>query len=452
VAEICVEFPDLRIDFVGGDTPMEVTGGILVGEEIRKRVTGQASNQFRFHGSRDTDGVASILAGACAAIVPSRWENFPYSCIESMASGLPVIVSPNGGMRELVSDGVSGWIASDPSVQGLVGALRRALASSGPERERMGQAARSAVSHTCDNAEVVRKHLQLKDRLIRDQAGRSTTRLSGVSSTRADIHERNLQGDHGCIDKIGVVVSVRPGATANTLVASLGAHDLGPSAICVVDHAVGATGYGAEMSAAKHLLHAHPSLAAIAFLDARVNLDGAFLSTCATALEQEPSLGMVGAWMLAGPDADHMLVPPLPARPDLGWEGNFETCVVVRAEALAAAIHTAGDIRSDVSRREILDHVTTLGWGGLTYPAALVSSVPGSLAKASFAGTARMSLMARAMRSMHAPLVQRIRESSRGQWQVLGNRVLREPAASLLWLGRWLRFRMAKRSATRAGR
>ncbi|QNN69142.1 glycosyltransferase family 4 protein [Thermomonas carbonis] len=209
VAAIAVEYPDLRIDFVGGDTPMEVTGGLGVGEAIRNRVPAHVRNQFRFHGSCDAVGVANILAGACAAIVPSRWENFPYSCIESMASGLPVIVSPNGGMRELVSDGVSGWIASEASPPGLAGALRRALASSGPERERMGRAARSAVTRTCDNAEVVRRHLQLKDRLIRKHKGRGTLPLSRASAPAADIVKGRCTGHSDGPANLGVVVSVR---------------------------------------------------------------------------------------------------------------------------------------------------------------------------------------------------------------------------------------------------
>ncbi|QNN69141.1 hypothetical protein [Thermomonas carbonis] len=105
-------------------------------------------------------------------------------------------------------------------------------------------------------------------------------------------------------------------------------------------------------------------MTAIAFLDARVHLDDAFLSTSLGALEQDSSLGMVGAWMLADPDADRILVPPLPARPDLGWGGHFEPCVLVRAEALATAIRAAGDTGSGLSRREVLDQVASSGWGG----------------------------------------------------------------------------------------
>src|SRR5262249_24671353 len=115
---------------------------------------------------RDRAGVEQVLAGACAAAVPSRWENLPYSCIESMCSGLPVIVSPNGGMQELVEDGVSGWVAPDATPRGLAGALARALETPGPDRARMGAAAEERVRRLCGNEAVVRQHVEVKTRLV----------------------------------------------------------------------------------------------------------------------------------------------------------------------------------------------------------------------------------------------------------------------------------------------
>ena len=46
-----------------------------------------------------------------AVILPSEWyENGPYSIMESMALSKPLIVSNNGGLVELVEDGVNGFI------------------------------------------------------------------------------------------------------------------------------------------------------------------------------------------------------------------------------------------------------------------------------------------------------------------------------------------------------
>jgi len=49
--------------------------------------------------------VATILAGARAIIAPCGTETFGLAVLEAMACGTPVIVSPNGGAKELVVDG-----------------------------------------------------------------------------------------------------------------------------------------------------------------------------------------------------------------------------------------------------------------------------------------------------------------------------------------------------------
>jgi len=97
VSLLATEQLNPEIEFVGGDLPIRATGGTTVGEAIRARVSRRVRRQLRFHGSRDRSEVFDVLSRTCAAVVPSRWENLPYSCIEAMGSGLPVIASPNGG-------------------------------------------------------------------------------------------------------------------------------------------------------------------------------------------------------------------------------------------------------------------------------------------------------------------------------------------------------------------
>ena len=177
-AMLAPERPDLRIEFVGGDMPLSVTGGSTVGDAIRARSPRSVRRRFSFHGTVDHAGVVEALSRACAAVVPSRWENLPYSCIEAMSSGLPVIVSPNGGMRELIVDGVSGWVASDATALGLADALRRALDTSATDRERMGRAASESVRRICDNDTIIERHLEMKRRLVESRA-RPPVRVAG---------------------------------------------------------------------------------------------------------------------------------------------------------------------------------------------------------------------------------------------------------------------------------
>jgi glycogen(starch) synthase len=164
-ASVADHYPHLQLDIVGRDTPFDASGGRTAGDAVRARLPQRLRQRVRFHGQCDRDGVSKIFSTAWAAVVPSRWDNLPYSCLEAMSSGLPVIATPTGGMRELVEDGVTGWMATDSTANGVGDALRRALDTRPADRAQMGQAAAAAVHRTCDTARIVARHLDLKGQL-----------------------------------------------------------------------------------------------------------------------------------------------------------------------------------------------------------------------------------------------------------------------------------------------
>ncbi len=89
--------------------------------------------------------VPALLAAADLLLLPSRWEGMPYIVLEAMASGLPVAATPVDGARDLVEDGVTGWLAPDASADGVAAVLARALAASPAERAALGAAGRARV-------------------------------------------------------------------------------------------------------------------------------------------------------------------------------------------------------------------------------------------------------------------------------------------------------------------
>jgi glycosyltransferase involved in cell wall biosynthesis len=50
------------------------------------------------------------LRNAYALLVPSRADNFPNVIIEAFACGVPVIASKSGGIPEMLTDGVNGFL------------------------------------------------------------------------------------------------------------------------------------------------------------------------------------------------------------------------------------------------------------------------------------------------------------------------------------------------------
>ena len=66
-------------------------------------------------GKLDAGQVRACLHAADILLMPSLWENCPYSCLEAMAAGLAIVASHQGGMPELIEHGVNGLLAEPGS-------------------------------------------------------------------------------------------------------------------------------------------------------------------------------------------------------------------------------------------------------------------------------------------------------------------------------------------------
>lgn len=57
-----------------------------------------------------------MVADSKAMILTSRWEGTPMCALEAMALGTPVVSTPSDGMKDLLEDGVSGYLSEDDEV------------------------------------------------------------------------------------------------------------------------------------------------------------------------------------------------------------------------------------------------------------------------------------------------------------------------------------------------
>lgn len=70
-------------------------------------------NNVEFKGFQTGKALIDFVKNSRCVVLPSEWyENGPYSAMEAMALGKPLIVSDNGGLPELVDDGKNGYVYS----------------------------------------------------------------------------------------------------------------------------------------------------------------------------------------------------------------------------------------------------------------------------------------------------------------------------------------------------
>jgi glycosyltransferase involved in cell wall biosynthesis len=444
IASVASDYPDVTFDFVGGDTPVQVTGGPTVGKAMLARIPRQVRRRVRLHGTRDHAGVNEILAGACAAVVPSRWENFPYSCIESMSSGLPVIASPHGGMRELVREGVSGWLAPDATPDGLARTLRRALETPPDEKRRMGHAAADTVRQVCDNKTIVTRHLDMKGDLVRAQ--RPQIQVFARQATDGAQHPANRPGTVQTSSRIAIVVICADGRSLTEEArAAIHAQTESASGVYVVGSSLeptaGEAGWStvplegrtidvAAIAAAEALASGEPGLSGLMFIDPRLVLDRVCLATCRALFERDPRCGLVSGWTHET-TRNRVRIQSCPADPHLWQDDVVSPYVAARSGALLAAAQ--GPDRP-VTLRQMFDRTVHAGFAGVTYPAILGAIGLPADDDLAVPSTIPYSLMATAVQRLHTPLLHWLRTCTPAARRAFVREGLRNPGRSARWL------------------
>lgn len=146
---------DLRVDIVG-DGPDRA----VVEQAIAQH---GASAHVRLLGLRGD--VPALLRASDVFVLSSRWEGLPYSILEAMATGLPVVASAVGGVPELVVGGETGHLVPAQDVRALRDALTDIAAR--PDRGRaMGEAGRDLARRRFSIERMQARYMALFDHLL----------------------------------------------------------------------------------------------------------------------------------------------------------------------------------------------------------------------------------------------------------------------------------------------
>ncbi len=125
-----------RIDAAGFGARLHVLGGLPLGE------------------------VRALVKRADIFMLPSLWENCPYSCIEAMAGCCAIVASDCGGVPELIQHDTNGLLAPTGRPDGFAAGLER-LVRDPVLRRRLGAAARQTVEDRLTDVAIAHRTVEL---------------------------------------------------------------------------------------------------------------------------------------------------------------------------------------------------------------------------------------------------------------------------------------------------
>lgn len=108
----------------------------------------------------ERNDVRDLLSEADAFCLPSIWEGMPVTLLEALAAGCIPICSPVGGIPEVITNGVNGFLSTDSSEEEYYKALKSFVSCTDIEIKDMKQKCLE-VSNKFRFSEVAKKYIEV---------------------------------------------------------------------------------------------------------------------------------------------------------------------------------------------------------------------------------------------------------------------------------------------------
>jgi phosphatidylinositol alpha 1,6-mannosyltransferase len=133
-----------RIDLLAQVATLPGVRLVIVGSGPAEAAARRAVPSAVFLGQRGGEDLATIYASLDVFVHSGPHDTFGHTLQEAAASGLPVVAPAAGGSRDLVQDGVTGFLVTPGDPAALAGAVTR-LAADPALRAAQGQAGRQVM-------------------------------------------------------------------------------------------------------------------------------------------------------------------------------------------------------------------------------------------------------------------------------------------------------------------
>lgn len=109
-----------------------------------------------------SDNVENYLKEADCVVLPSYYrEGVPKSLLEAAAIGRPIITTDNVGCREVVDDGINGFLCVPDSTQNLASTMEKFINTDFESRLSMGRLSRDKIANDFNEEKVIMAYMSV---------------------------------------------------------------------------------------------------------------------------------------------------------------------------------------------------------------------------------------------------------------------------------------------------
>ena len=113
----------------------------------------------------DDEQLANYYAAADAFLIPSLEDNLPYTVMESLSCGTPVIAFTTGGIPDMVKHEYNGYLATYRSAESFTDGMEWII--NHPDKEKVNKQARQTVMDNFSEQIIANKHIGLYHEVLK---------------------------------------------------------------------------------------------------------------------------------------------------------------------------------------------------------------------------------------------------------------------------------------------
>jgi len=174
-AELASSYPNLRLKFVGPDIGIKQADGTILSFEkyVFYHIPEQFRSRIEFYGQMRHSDFMSLRTKCFATIIASQYEIMPYSVLEAMSFGCPMVATAVGGIPEIIKDQRNGLLVPSQDEEAMTAACRKLL-DDRAFATRLGKQARIDCRNFYGSENIARRTIATYEQVIKRFQSRHT--------------------------------------------------------------------------------------------------------------------------------------------------------------------------------------------------------------------------------------------------------------------------------------